>query len=73
MLRFKLIPREDITSVAPLVALLNEGVSLETIKNRLLEMCDQNYECVGVFVLGQSRVNESVVRMDACCVVVVIA
>jgi len=47
---FSIIPPEDILLALPFVSTLNEGrVSDEILKQRLLEMREQNYECLGIY------------------------
>lgn len=51
---FKLIPPNDILSIVPLLQELTEdSVSEESLKERVLEMAQQNYECIGVYVVNQ--------------------
>lgn len=45
----KLIPPSEILSALPLLMLLNQDETKETLSERLLEMSTQNYECVGVY------------------------
>ena len=47
---FKIIDKESINSIIPLVQKLNNNdVSDEVLKQRFSEMFSQNYECAGVF------------------------
>jgi len=48
--QFKLIPKDDLGVIIPLVFELNEGkVSMEVLKSRFDEMKHQNYECAAIF------------------------
>lgn len=49
MYQFTLIPKEDIYSIIPLLRIANSKLSEETLQQRLDEMVQQGYECVGVF------------------------
>ena len=49
MISFRLIPREKMDSIIPFLQLLNEKIGIETLEQRLNEMKQQAYECVGVF------------------------
>ncbi|MBJ6369642.1 GNAT family N-acetyltransferase [Snuella sedimenti] len=47
---FKIIEKEQINSVIPLVSKLNEHKIPDTIlKQRFAEMVNQNYECAGIY------------------------
>ncbi len=47
---FKIIDKEHINSVIPLVQKLNDNsVSDDVLKQRFSEMITQNYECAGIF------------------------
>lgn len=45
----KLVPKTKIYSILPLLRLLNDKISEQVLKNRLDEMINQGYECVGVY------------------------
>jgi len=45
----KPIAKENILSVLPLLKKLNEKTPDKLLKERLLEMVDQNYECIGLY------------------------
>lgn len=48
--KFKIIPKDDILSIIPLVDKLNNySVSRDVLEQRLLEMNSQNYECAGIY------------------------
>lgn len=49
-LEIKLIEKENIFSVLPLLRELNTNTPEIILKERLLEMTQQHYECVGVFL-----------------------
>lgn len=47
---FKIIDAEDIEKVVPLVFKLNNSrISVDVLKQRFLEMTNQNYECACIF------------------------
>lgn len=47
---FKIIPKEDILSIVPLVEKLNNhSLSKDVLEQRFIEMNTQNYECAGVY------------------------
>ena len=46
----KLIPKEEIFTILPLLMKLNKKTSEEVLKKRLLEMCEQNYKCIGLYI-----------------------
>ncbi|MCB4799636.1 GNAT family N-acetyltransferase [Neotamlana laminarinivorans] len=51
---FKIIEKENILNILPLVEKLNDfKISKEVLKERILEMTEQNYECAGVFFKGE--------------------
>lgn len=46
----RIIPKLEILSILPLLQKLgNFKVSEEILKQRVLEMVQQNYECIGIF------------------------
>lgn len=48
--KFKIIPKDDILTIIPLVDKLNNySVSKDILEQRFLEMNSQNYECVGIY------------------------
>ncbi|MFI2743615.1 GNAT family N-acetyltransferase [Zhouia sp. PK063] len=50
---FKIIPKKDILIVAPLIQKLsNHSVAASILKERLHEMTEQNYECIGIYDEG---------------------
>ena len=49
-LEIKLIEKENIFTILPLLRELNTNTSEIMLKERLLEMTTQHYECVGVFL-----------------------
>ncbi len=49
MLLFKIIPKEEINQIIPLVGLLHNAAAPAVLEARFAEMVNQNYECVGVF------------------------
>lgn len=48
-LHFEIIPPADILSILPLLTLLNDKTPEPILRERVLEMSHQNYECVGVY------------------------
>lgn len=48
-MRIELIKSEDIFSIIPLLRVLNPTIPQEILENRLTEMLEQGYRCVGVF------------------------
>ena len=48
-MRIELIPKENINITLPLLSALNPSISQDEIRNRLAEMIETGYECVGVF------------------------
>ncbi|WP_452229848.1 MULTISPECIES: GNAT family N-acetyltransferase [unclassified Lacinutrix] len=47
---FKIIEKENISTILPLVIKLNEGkVSIEILEKRFQEIITQNYECAGIY------------------------
>lgn len=46
----KLIEKENILSILPLLKELNTNTPENVLKERLLEMATQHYECVGVYL-----------------------
>jgi len=50
MVNFRILSASNILIILPLLYELNEGkVSKEVLEKRILEMSQQNYECLGVF------------------------
>lgn len=45
----KLIEKKEITSIIPLLRVINKVTPLNILKERLLSMVEQNYECIGLF------------------------
>lgn len=49
-IQFRIIEPSEILTIVPLLHQLNSGnISEETLKERALEMADQNYECLGIY------------------------
>lgn len=47
---FKIIPKEDILSVVPLVKKLNDNrITTEELSARFKQMVKENYECAGIY------------------------
>ncbi|QRM88125.1 GNAT family N-acetyltransferase [Lacinutrix sp. WUR7] len=47
---FKIIEKENISTILPLINKLNEGkVSIEILEKRFQDIVHQNYECAGIF------------------------
>lgn len=49
-LEIKLIEKENIVTILPLLRELNTNTDENILKERLLDMITQHYECVGVFL-----------------------
>lgn len=49
-LEIKIIPNKNILIVLPLLKELNKTTSEEILKIRLLEMAEQHYKCVGLYL-----------------------
>lgn len=49
MYTIQLIEKESIEIILPFLEILNEKTDKEELRNRLREMCGNNYECVGVY------------------------
>lgn len=45
----KIIPKEDILTILPLLQILNTTTPLAILKERVLAMAHENYECVGMY------------------------
>jgi GNAT superfamily N-acetyltransferase len=48
-IKIKFIAKNNILIILPLLKKLNDYTSEEVLKNRVLEMSNQNYKCIGVF------------------------
>ncbi|MDG2279645.1 MAG: GNAT family N-acetyltransferase [Flavicella sp.] len=46
----KIIPKVDILSIIPLLSLLNTKTPTSILKERVLDMTTQNYECIGIYL-----------------------
>ena len=46
---FKIIAKQDILDILPLLQQLNTKTPLPLLKQRVLEMTEQNYECLGMY------------------------
>jgi GNAT superfamily N-acetyltransferase len=53
MIEFNLIPKENIFEIIPLLKQLNDKSPTHLVRERLLEMTTQNYECVGMYLNGK--------------------
>mgnify|MGYP002713322719 CR=1 FL=1 len=49
MIVFKLINKQDIYSIIPLLNMLNDAIADDILKQRLDEMLTQGYKCIGIF------------------------
>ncbi len=49
MYTYQLIPKEDINSIIPILRLLHNELTDDVLKERLAEMVEKGYECLGVF------------------------
>ncbi len=48
-LEVKIVKKEEIFSIIPLLRILNENTPEKVLKERLKEMTEQNYECLGLY------------------------
>lgn len=48
-IEIKIIPKENILTVLPLMQIINDYTDEEVLKNRLIDMSNQHYKCVGMF------------------------
>jgi len=48
-IEIKLIPTKNIQSILPLLKLLNKDTPENVLVDRVLDMCEQNYKCVGMY------------------------
>lgn len=46
---FNIIDKKDILQILPLLQQLNTRTPLELLKERVLEMTEQNYQCLGMY------------------------
>jgi GNAT superfamily N-acetyltransferase len=53
MYTYQLIPKENIYTIIPLLQILNDNISKEVLQERLREMVERGYECVGVYEADQ--------------------
>ena len=49
MIRFEFIPKEEIEMIIPLLHLLNPEISKELLQERLIQMIEINYQCIGIY------------------------
>ena len=49
MFTYRLIPENEISSIIPLLRLLNNSIEENVLQVRLAEMLDRGYECLGVY------------------------
>jgi len=49
MYTYRLIPKENIYTIIPLLQILNDKITEEVLHERLTEMVGKGYECAGVF------------------------
>lgn len=50
MYSFRLIPREEFSTIIPFWKILNPAITEKTLKVRMEEMQQQSYECVGIYM-----------------------
>jgi len=49
---FRIIPTSEILTILPFLNILNSySIAEDILKNRVLEMAQQNYECIGIYDL----------------------
>ncbi len=53
MYTYRLIPATDISSIIPLLRILNDKITEETLQERLAEMVKNGYECMGAYDNGR--------------------
>jgi len=49
MYTYRLIPSDNIFSIIPLLRMLNDKITEETLQERLTEMVKNGYECMGAY------------------------
>ena len=53
MIEIKIIPKENILTIIPLLRQLNTKTPDDLLKSRVLETASQNYECAGMYLYGK--------------------
>jgi len=48
-IKFRIIQKKDILNIIPLLSKLNQKTPIELLNSRVIEMSNQNYECVGIY------------------------
>lgn len=48
-IKIKVVPKLDIFTIIPLLRMINNDTPENILKERLLEMIEQNYECIGLY------------------------
>jgi GNAT superfamily N-acetyltransferase len=48
-IKYKIIPKSEIFIIIPLLRLTNDKTPTNILKERLIEMSNQNYECIGMY------------------------
>ncbi|MCF6279375.1 MAG: GNAT family N-acetyltransferase [Flavobacteriaceae bacterium] len=48
-IKIKILPKDQIFDIIPLLRKVNDKTPQEILEKRLLEMCEQNYECVVMY------------------------
>lgn len=49
MYQIRLIPKEQMHSIIPLLRILNDSIDEATLQERLQDMMQRNYECAGMY------------------------
>lgn len=49
MYQIRLIPKDQLHSIIPLLRILNDAIEESTLQERLEDMQQRNYECAGVY------------------------
>jgi GNAT superfamily N-acetyltransferase len=49
MYTYALIPKQEILTIIPLLRILNDQIAEETLTERVNEMVERGYECVGIY------------------------
>lgn len=53
MYTYRLVPKEEMAIIVPLLRVLNNTIEETVLRERLAEMVERGYECLGVFAEGK--------------------
>lgn len=53
MYEIRLIPKDQLQTIIPLLRILNDAIDESTLQERLEDMQQRNYECAGVYDAGR--------------------